>query len=127
MAIVALVTLLLLFQFIYFMGQAGAARGKENVSAPAMTGSDLFDRKSRVHLNTLEQLMIALPAMWICAHFFRADVAAALGVVFLIGRFVYASAYVKDPSKRGTGMMIGFTASVLMLFLSLWGVVTDLL
>lgn len=126
MTYVILVTILLLMQYIYFMGLVGAARGKADLKAPAITGDDDFERANRVHINTLEQLIITLPAMWICAVYFRADLAAILGATFLVGRFVYAAAYRKDPATRGTGMMIGFLANVALLLCGLYVVVSQL-
>lgn len=116
---VAAVTLLLLLQYLVFMMRVGMARGSE-IKAPAMTGSEDFERKSRVHLNTLEQLMIALPAMWLCAHLANPNLAAALGLIFFIGRTVYAISYIKEPSKRGIGMGIGMLAYVAMLLIASW-------
>ena len=84
MSYVALVTLLLLIQYMYFTLQTGLARGKDTVVAPATTGDVMYERKSRVQINTLEQLMVTLPAMWVCAHYFRPDVAAILGAIFFL-------------------------------------------
>jgi glutathione S-transferase len=105
----------------------GKARGAGDVEAPAMTGDEAFERAVRVHLNTLEQLMITLPAMWVCAYYFNTTLAASMGLVFLVGRFVYRAAYIADPGKRGTGVMIGFLASVVMIFAGLWGVISQLI
>lgn len=127
MALVALVTLLLLLQYLFFMAMVGKARIAAGLQAPAMTGDAAFERAARVHLNTLEQLVIALPAMWICAVYFRPDVAATLGAVFLVGRFIYRAGYLADPRKRGPGMMIGFVAYIAMILTGLWGAGRDLL
>ena len=127
MTYVILVTILLLMQYIYFMGLVGAARGKADLKAPATSGDDDFERANRVHINTLEQLIITLPTMWICAIYFRADVAAILGAIFLVGRFIYAAAYRKDPATRGTGMMIGFIANVALLLCGLYVVMSHFL
>lgn len=123
MEYVALVTVLILVHYMYLAFAVGGARGKYNVPAPATTGNDQFERHLRVQMNTLEQLIIVLPGMWLCAYFFHADVAAVLGIAFLVGRVLYANAYVKDPSTRGTGMMIGFAATVLLLVCTLVGLV----
>jgi glutathione S-transferase len=120
MSFVILVTMLLLIQYIYFMMQVGKARGMADLKAPAMSGDEHFERCSRVHMNTLEQLAITLPAMWVCAVYFRADVAAILGAVFLVGRFVYSAGYISDPTKRGTGMMIGFIANLALILIGLY-------
>jgi len=125
MLTVALVTLLILIQYMYFTLRAGMARGKE-IKAPATSGDEIFERKLRVQLNTLEQMMVTLPAMWVCAHFYRTDAAWILGTAFIVGRFLYSSMYVKDPSKRAPGFIIGFFANVLLVLASLWGVVSQL-
>ena len=124
---VALVTLLILLQYIIFMVQVGSARAKGGVQAPAVAGDELFERRIRVQMNTVEQMIITLPAMWLCAYFFRWDVAAGLGLLFLIGRFIYSSAYAKDPKSRGTGFIIGFLANIALILCGLYAVATELL
>jgi len=116
MAYVILITVLILLQYQYFAYMVGAARGKYNVQAPATTGDDQFERVYRVQMNTLEQLVTLLPAMWLCAVYFRTDVAAILGAAFFVGRLIYSRAYKSDPSSRGNGMLIGFAANVLLIF-----------
>jgi len=126
MTYVALVTLLILAQYFFFVMQAGMARGKDTVVAPATTGDEIYERKARVQLNTLEQLIITLPAMWICAQYFRADVAAIMGLAFLIGRFLYSYLYIKNPKSRAPGFVIGFFANVILLATGLYGVIVSL-
>ena len=127
MSYVALVTLLLLIEYMYFTGQAGMLRGRAGIKAPAMTGDETFERALRVQVNTLEQLIITIPAMWICANYFRADVAAIVGVIFFIGRLIYRSAYMKDPTTRVSGMVTGFLANVVLILSAGWGVISNLL
>ena len=126
MTYVALVTLLILIQYFFFTMQAGLARGKDKVVAPATTGDELYERKLRVQINTLEQLMITLPAMWVCAHYFRADIAAMRGLAFLIGRFLYSYLYIKSPKSRAPGFVIGFFANIILVGCGLYGVITAL-
>ena len=126
MEFVALVTLLLIVQYLVFGALVGKARGDTGVAAPAVTGHEDFERAYRVQMNTLEQLMIALPAMWVCAYYFMPLPAALLGLAFFMGRVLYRATYVKNPAKRGPGMMIGFLACVVMIALGLWGVISKL-
>jgi glutathione S-transferase len=126
MEFVALVTLLLVFQYLTFMMLCGAARAKSGIQAPAVTGDENFERAYRVQMNTLEQLMICLPALWISAYYFMPLLAAVLGLVFFVGRLLYRISYVKDPTKRGPGMIIGFLANIGLLLTGLWGVTTQL-
>ena len=126
MEFVALVTLLLVFQYLTFMMLCGMARAKGGVQAPAVSGDEMFERAFRVQMNTLEQLAVTLPALWICAMYYRPLVAAALGLAFFLGRLLYRTGYMKDPAKRGPGMMIGFFANVGLLLAGLWGVVIQM-
>ena len=127
MEYVALVTVILLVEYMYFTGIVGMTRVKSGVNAPAMTGDETFERALRVQLNTLEQLIITIPAMWMCATYFRPDLAALLGMVFFVGRLLYRAAYMKDPKTRTVGMVTGFFANVAMLLTALWGIVVGLL
>lgn len=127
MEYVALVTLLLLVQYFFFVMQAGMARGKDTVVAPATTGDEMYERKSRVQINTLEQLIITLPAMWVCAHYFNVNVAAIGGLAFLLGRFIYSFLYIRAPKSRAPGFIIGFFANIALLGCGLYGVVTTMM
>lgn len=127
MSIVVLVNCLLLIQYTFFSMRAGIARGKGKVEAPATTGDEHYERNLRVQINTLEQLVVTLPAMWVCAVYFRADVASALGFIFLIGRFIYSAAYIKAPATRAPGMIIGFLANMSLLACGLFSAITGLI
>lgn len=127
MEYVAIVTILALLQAFVFAVQVGQQRVKHNVKAPAITGPAEFERAFRVHQNTIEQLIVFLPALWIFATYWRADVAAGLGLVFIIGRQVYRGAYLKDPASRSTGFSIGALAMTVLLLGGLVGAVIKLL
>jgi len=103
MAYVDTVTALALLQFVYFGIQVGRARARFGVKAPAITGNDQFERSFRVQQNTLETIVVFLPSLYLFSRYFNPLWAAGLGVVYLIGRQVYAAAYVKDPAKRSLG------------------------
>ena len=64
--------------------------------------------------NTLEQLIAFLPGIYLFSHYFSPLVAAALGVVYLIGRELYAYTYVKDPAKRDVGYGMTFLPMVIL-------------
>ncbi len=128
MEYVALVTLLIAFQYLFFMVSCALARGKSGLQAPAVSGDPQFECHLRVQQNTLEQLMLTLPAICLCASFFRTDVAAVGGAIFLIGRFLYRAGYIsEDANRRGPGMLIGFCATLILLCCATWGVVVSVL
>ncbi len=103
MAYVDIVTALALLQFIVFGFRVGGARGKYGIKAPATTGNEVFERYFRVQQNTLELLVAFIPGLYLFAHYFNPLWAAALGLIYLIGREIYAASYVKDPAKRSAG------------------------
>jgi len=106
MTLVGIVALLALVEYSVFVVMAGQARGRYGVAAPATTGHPKFERHFRVQQNTVEQLVIFLPALFLFARFVSENWAAALGVVFIIGRALYARGYVTDPAKRGPGFLL---------------------
>jgi uncharacterized MAPEG superfamily protein len=121
MELVILVTCLALIQYVFFSINVGRARVKYSVRAPAMTGNPVFERYLRVQENTLEQLIIFIPVQFMFAYvaenlqWYGYEIAAALGVVWLIGRTLYARSYVKDPMGRSVGFMLTIMPSMLLL------------
>lgn len=114
MELVAIVVLLSLIQYTYFGALVGKARMTYKIEAPAVSGDPIFERYYRVQMNTLESLVLFLPSIFIFATYIRADVAAALGVVFIIGRQLYQRAYVKDPKSRELGYLLTILPSAIL-------------
>jgi glutathione S-transferase len=84
------------------------------VAAPATTGNEVFERYFRVQMNTLELLVMFVPAMYIFGQYWGGYLAAALGVVYLIGRLIYFTSYVKDPKSRSMGYGLSVTPIMIM-------------
>jgi hypothetical protein len=124
MEAVAIVTILALAQFVFFSIQVGSMRGKHGVKAPATAGHPEFERMFRIQQNTMEQLVAFVPALWIFAYLVNPLWAAGFGLVFIIGRFIYRSSYLKDPGSRGTGFTITFLPTAVML---VWSLIVALL
>ena len=115
MELVAFVAGLALIEYYVITMQCGRARGRLGVPAPAMTGHPVFERYLRVQYNTIEQLVIFLPALFGFAYYVHAEGAAALGLVFMVGRALYARGYVQDPAKRGPGFGLTLLANTILL------------
>jgi uncharacterized MAPEG superfamily protein len=115
MELVTIVTVLALIQYTWVGIQVGQQRVKHECDAPVMAGPPEFERMFRVHYNTMEQLVVFLPALWLYAHLVNPIWGAGLGVVYLIGRFIYRAAYLKDPDSRSLGFMLTFLPSAVML------------
>ena len=123
MEALAIVTILALAQFILFSIQVGSMRGKHKVTAPAISGNTEFERMFRIQQNTMEQLVVFIPALWIFGHFVNPLWGAGFGLVFIAGRFIYRAAYLKDPGGRGPGFTITFLPTAVMLTWSLLALV----
>jgi len=115
MAYVDIVTALALLQFIVFGFRVGGARGKYGIKAPATTGNKVFERYFRVQQNTLELLVAFIPGLYLFGHYFNPLWAAAIGLIYLIGREIYAASYVKDPAKRSAGFGLSFLPAVILI------------
>ncbi|HEX5377802.1 MAG TPA: MAPEG family protein [Phenylobacterium sp.] len=125
---VAIVTLVALLVYVWMGLRVGAARGKSGIAAPAMSGDPLLERTLRVQGNTLEWLPIFLPSLWIFALYWNDRVAALVGLVWIVGRILYALGYWKEASKRELGFTIQALAAAVLLFGGLgrviWAMVT---
>jgi glutathione S-transferase len=116
-----IVTALALLQFIWFGMLVAKARGKYGVKAPAVTGNEVFERHFRVQQNTLELLIAFVPGLYLFSHYFNPLWAAGLGVVYLIGRQLYATSYVKDPASRGAGYGLSALPTLILILGGLVG------
>ena len=114
MAWVYIVAMVALLEYFFFGIKVGQARGKYGIKAPATSGNEIFERYHRVHQNTLEQLIIFIPALFTFATLVSPLWAAILGVVFIVGRAVYFNLYIGDPDKRGTGVIISVVANSIL-------------
>src|SRR6185295_6065655 len=122
---VGLVTLAALFFYFWTGINVAQQRGKHQVKAPAMTGHPEFERAIRVQGNTLEWLPLFLVTLWMFAAVWPqwSWIGALIGVVWIIGRFMYMQGYMSDPSKRSQGFLVQSIAVGLLFLGSLIGVI----
>ena len=123
----SLVVLLALFQYVWFTVRVGLARGKYNVNAPACDGDENFERLFRVQQNTLEQLIVLIPASYAFAYYLSPLWVLAPGFAFILGRFLYSTEYIKDPKTRTPGMGLTLAANAVLLVGALFGLLKGML
>lgn len=122
-ASVAAVTLVSLLVYFWLGLRVAGARRRHGVTAPAIMGNEDFERVFRAHQNTLEWLPMYLASLWLFAIFWSVDVAALLGLVWIVGRILYGLGYAKAAGSRSTGFMIQALATGVLLFGALGRVV----
>lgn len=110
MHLTAWATLAVLGVYFWTGVMAGVARAKYGVAAPSMDGPLPFQSAQRVQANTLEQLPLVLAPLWLCGSYLGDTWAAAGGLLWCLGRILYALGYYRDPSKREAGFIIGMLA-----------------
>ena len=120
MGFMTIVLILILAQYTSFGIKVGGAREKYNIQAPAIMGHPEFERYYRVQQNTLEQLIVFIPLYLVFPQMAESqgwmgyEMVSGAGVLWLIGRYVYATNYVKDPASRGKGFIISVLAIALL-------------
>jgi uncharacterized membrane protein YecN with MAPEG domain len=114
---------LALIQFFYFSIEVGKARARYQVAAPATTGHEVFERYFRVHMNTLELVVMFIPAILLFSVYLSPYLAAGLGAVYLVGRMVYLLAYVKDPKSRTAGFGLSIAPILILIAGGIFGAV----
>jgi uncharacterized membrane protein YecN with MAPEG domain len=82
----------------------------------------VFDRCFRAQMNTLEQLVVFLPSLWLFAHYINAWAAVALGLLFIVGRALYFRGYVQAAESRHAGFVLSAIPNVTLLIGALIGV-----
>jgi glutathione S-transferase len=112
----AIVTSLAVLLYLFTGIRVARARAAFGIKAPAIAGNADFERVFRVQMNTLEWMPIFLPSLWLFALYIGDGIAAAIGVVWIIGRILYMTGYSQAANKRGPGFGVqALAAGVLWL------------
>jgi glutathione S-transferase len=127
LALPGLVTVLALLLYFGLTIGVGIARVKYKIAAPAITGDENFERIFRTHQNTLEQLAIFLPSLWLFSVFNNPVWGAAFGGVWVLARIVYAWGYYAAAEKRSAGGGIATLAMLSLLIGSAIAIVGKIL
>jgi glutathione S-transferase len=105
-------------------GYVGHLRHKLKVEPPATTGHPQFERAFRAHANTVENLVLVLPLLWVASVFYGGQIPFWLGLIWVVSRIVYAIGYAQTDTRwRGAGGGIGLLALLGLLALSVIGLI----
>lgn len=114
-ALPGLVIILSVLLQIWTMIAVGRARRRTGINAPVMTGDAGLERALRVQANTIEQLVLTAPAFVLSQIYWGSLATGICGLVWILGRVLYAIGYWQDPKKRGSGFMIASLATLVLL------------
>ncbi len=120
-----IIILLALLQYLLFGLRTGVARKKFGIDAPRVSGNETWERYNRVHLNTLEQLIVFIPALLAFSYYVSPKWALLPGIAFLVARQTYSYLYIKNP--KGRGFPPTFFINVILVVGSMIGIVMSLL
>lgn len=124
MTTLALAAALLVYFWITL--NVGRARVAYGVAAPAASGHPEFDKRYRVQMNTVEQLVWFVPALIIGAPVLGDMIAAGLAATWALGRVIFAVTYYKDPAKRSLGFALTLLPTFVLLIAGIWGGISAL-
>jgi glutathione S-transferase len=110
----ALITCLAILFYFFTSVRVARARIALGFKLPAISGHPDFERVFRVQMNTLEWMPIFLPSLWLFAIYISDTVAAAIGLVWIVGRILYMTGYSRAVEKRGPGFAIQALAATVL-------------
>jgi glutathione S-transferase len=109
-----LVILVALALYLGTMVYCARQRARHRIMAPATTGHPTYERAFRIQQNTLEQLVVFVPAVWLFSMLVNPLFGAILGAIWIVGRLLYAVSYAQAPEKRGPGFIIAFIVLIVL-------------
>lgn len=118
----AFVTLLAVLISVAFLIRVGQARGATRIDAPAMTGHPDLERALRIQGNTVEQMVMFLPSLWLAALYFQGWLPPVIGLVWCVGRILYALSY-GTHKQRLPGFALTLFPTLILVVLALIGLV----
>lgn len=119
----ALVTWCAMALYFWSMARVGGARGKYKVQPPCTDGPEEFRRVFRAQQNTLEQLVLFLPSLWLFALYISPVWAAVLGAVWVVARVWYVLGYSQAAEKRRPPFIFAMVTTVVLLGGALFGII----
>jgi glutathione S-transferase len=122
----SLITVLALIVYFVLTLNVGRARIKYKVQPPQMTGNPDFERVVRVQQNTLEQIVLFIPVLWLFSQFVSPVWGAGIGAVWIVGRILFAWGYYQAPEKRFIGFALTTLGTITLLIGSVVGIGTTL-
>jgi glutathione S-transferase len=115
-----------LFAILIAIGTAilvARTRRSTGIQPPAMSGDARLERALRVQGNTVEGFIVFLPALWLAALYFQGWAPPIIGLIWCLGRILYAVGYVADANRRHIGFGICIFSVLILVILAAIGIV----
>jgi glutathione S-transferase len=111
--LVAIDTILAVLVALFASFRVSQMRGKHGIHAPATVGHPDFERAFRAHANTIENMILYLPLLWMAAFFYGGQFPFWIGLLWIVGRVLYIVGYTtNDTAKRAPGAYLSYAALV---------------
>ncbi len=123
----SIVTVVALIVYFLITMNVGRTRFKYKIMPPATSGDPNFERALRVQQNTLEQMILFLPLLWLFCFYINPIWGSGIGAFWIIGRILYALGYYQAAEKRMIGFAISSLSSLALLIGSLVGMILVLI
>lgn len=120
---VALVSALSVLVYYLTLLNAGIARIKFKIPAPSHSGPEDYERRMRAHQNTVEHLVMFLPALWTFALVVSPLWAAGIGAIWPVGRLFYMIGYSRSAQARRLPLYITMPSIYILILGSIIGTV----
>ena len=119
------VTLLAILIAIGFSILVARTRLATGILPPAMSGEPRLERTLRVQGNTVEGFMVFIPALWLATLYFHGWIPPLIGLIWCIGRILFAVGYIADAEKRHIGFRISMLSVLALVILAAWGLIAS--
>jgi glutathione S-transferase len=111
----AVVSSLALLVYYFTLFKSGTARGRFKIDAPSHSGPPEYERIVRAHYNTLEQMAMFLPGLWLFAITVDPIWAAIVGMFWPPARLWYALGYYQSAEKRMPGLFASLPSQFILI------------
>ena len=119
----AAVTALAILICIAFAILVARTRRSTGIEPPAMTGHPRLERALRVQGNTVEGFIVFIPALWLAAIYFQGWGPPIIGLIWCLGRVIFAAGYMAAAEKRHIGFAISIFSVLALVVLGGIGIV----
>jgi uncharacterized membrane protein YecN with MAPEG domain len=123
-AAVSLLAILIAIGFAILVARTRRATG---IQPPAMSGDLRLERALRVQGNTVEGFIVFIPALWLATLYFQGWIPPLIGLIWCLGRIIFAVGYMTSAEKRHVGFTISIFSVLALVILAGVGVVQSLI